>query len=31
MAALMNSLSRNGTRASRPQADVALLALRQSY
>lgn len=31
MATLMNSLSRNGTRASTPQAEVALLALKQSY
>jgi hypothetical protein len=31
MATSMNSLSRNGTRASRPHADVDLLALWQSY
>ena len=31
IATLMNSLSRKGTRASTPQAEVALLALRQSY
>ena len=31
MATSMNSLSRNGTRTSRPQAEVALLARRQSY
>nr|GMD22300.1 hypothetical protein Iba_chr08aCG9500 [Ipomoea batatas] len=31
MAALMNALSKNGTRASKPHADVALLALKQSY
>ena len=31
IAVLMNSLSKNGTRASRPHAEVALLALRQSY
>lgn len=31
IASLINSLSKNGTRASRPHADVALLARRQSY
>lgn len=31
IAILMNSLSKKGTRASRPHADVALLARRQSY
>jgi hypothetical protein len=31
MATLMKSLSRNGTRASRPHADVDLFARRQSY
>jgi hypothetical protein len=31
IATSMNSLSRNGTRTSRPQAEVALLARRQSY
>lgn len=30
MAVLMNSLSKKGTRASTPQAEVDLLALRQS-
>ncbi|KAF4387554.1 hypothetical protein F8388_011702 [Cannabis sativa] len=31
IAVLINALSRNGTLASKPQADVALLALKQSY
>jgi len=31
IATLMNSLSKKGTRASKPQADVDLFALRQSY
>uniref|UniRef100_A0A2P2NA29 Uncharacterized protein n=1 Tax=Rhizophora mucronata TaxID=61149 RepID=A0A2P2NA29_RHIMU len=31
MATLINSLSKKGTRASSPQADVALLARKQSY
>jgi hypothetical protein len=31
MARFTNSLSRNGTRASKPQADVDLFALKQSY
>ncbi len=31
MATFMKSWSRNGTRASKPQADVDLLALKQSY
>ena len=31
IATLMKFLSRNGTRASRPQAEVDLFALKQSY
>jgi hypothetical protein len=31
MARLTKSLSKNGTRASKPQADVDLFALKQSY
>jgi hypothetical protein len=31
IATLMKLLSRNGTRASTPQAEVALFALKQSY
>jgi hypothetical protein len=31
IAVLMKSLSRKGTRASSPKAEVDLLALRQSY
>ena len=31
IATLMNSLSKNGTRASKPQANVDLFARKQSY